>query len=94
MLRYSFKNSGSVDYRPAMGGGRSLRPARDILHSTIMVDRTSYMFITDPCHQAVLNQDVSFEDAWRRQTSQYESGSRHFFAQNEKEGLQAKSGNY
>src|SRR5438477_2789034 len=56
---------------------------------TIMVDKTSYMFITGPdVIKAVLNQDVDFEELGGARLHNTKSGVAHFFAQNEQEGLQ------
>ncbi len=56
---------------------------------TVMVDKTSHMFITGPdVIKAVLNQDVSFEELGGARLHNSKSGVAHFFAQNEKECLQ------
>ncbi|HMB67643.1 MAG TPA: acyl-CoA carboxylase subunit beta [Candidatus Bathyarchaeia archaeon] len=68
-------------------GGAVYSPA--MTDFTIMVDKTSYMFITGPdVIKAVLNQDVSFEELGGARLHNTKSGVAHFFAQNEKEGLQ------
>src|SRR5260370_6949184 len=69
------------------GGGAVYSPA--MTDFTIMVDKTSYMFITGPdVIKAVLNQDVSFEELGGARLHNTKSGVAHFFAQNEQEGLQ------
>ena len=56
---------------------------------TIMVDKTSYMFITGPdVIKAVLNQDVSFEELGGARLHNSKSGVAHFFARDEQECLQ------
>ena len=56
---------------------------------TIMVDKTSYMFITGPdVIKAVLNQDVSFEELGGAKLHNSKSGVAHFFARDEQECLQ------
>src|SRR3989475_10301875 len=56
---------------------------------TIMIDKTSYMFITGPdVIKAVLNQNVDFEELGGARLHNTKSGVAHFFAQNEQEGLQ------
>src|SRR6267143_1156753 len=68
-------------------GGAVYSPA--MTDFTIMVDKTSYMFITGPdVIKAVLNQDVSFEELGGARLHNSKSGVAHFFAQNEQEGLQ------
>ncbi len=68
-------------------GGAVYSPA--MTDFTIMVDKTSYMFITGPdVIKAVLNQDVDFEELGGARLHNTKSGVAHFFAQNEQEGLQ------
>ncbi len=68
-------------------GGAVYSPA--MTDFTIMVDKTSYMFITGPdVIKAVLNQDVSFEELGGARIHNTTSGVAHFFAQDENEGLQ------
>src|SRR5438105_3029893 len=68
-------------------GGAVYSPA--MTDFSIMVDKTSYMFITGPdVIKAVLNQDVSFEELGGARLHNSKSGVAHFFAQNEQEGLQ------
>ncbi len=68
-------------------GGAVYSPA--MTDFTIMVDKTSYMFITGPdVIKAVLNQDVSFEELGGARLHNTKSGVAHFFAQSEQEGLQ------
>src|SRR2546426_1304485 len=68
-------------------GGAVYPPA--MTDFTIMVDKTSYMFITGPdVIKAVLNQDVDFEELGGARLHNTKSGVAHFFAQNEQEGLQ------
>src|SRR5213593_1416923 len=68
-------------------GGAGYSPA--MTDFTIMVDKTSYMFITGPdVIKAVLNQDVDFEELGGARLHNTKSGVAHFFAQNEQEGLQ------
>src|SRR5256886_17517803 len=70
------------------GGGGVLYPPA-MTDFTIMVDKTSYMFITGPdVIKAVLNQDVDFEELGGARLHNSKSGVAHFFAQNEQEGLQ------
>src|SRR5713226_616843 len=68
-------------------GGAVYSPA--MTDFTIMVDKTSYMFITGlDVIKAVLNQDVDFEELGGARLHNTKSGVAHFFAQNEQEGLQ------
>src|SRR5712692_7389549 len=68
-------------------GGAVYSPA--MTDFTIMVDKTSYMFITGPdVIKAVLNQDVDFEELGGARLHNTKSGVAHFFEQNEQEGLQ------
>src|SRR5438093_265513 len=68
-------------------GGAVYSPA--MTDFTVMVDKTSYMFITGPdVIKAVLNQDVSFEELGGAQLHNNKSGVAHFLAQDEKECLQ------
>ncbi len=68
-------------------GGAVYSPA--MTDFTIMVDKTSYMFITGPdVIKAVLNQDVDFEELGGARLHNTKSGVAHFFAQNEQEGFQ------
>src|SRR5437867_3849188 len=69
----------------AGGAGYSLA----VTDFTLMVDKTSYMFITGPdVIKTVLNQDVSFEELGGAQLHNNKSGVAHFLAQDEKECLQ------
>ena len=68
-------------------GGAVYSPA--MTDFTLMVDKTSYMFITGPdVIKTVLNQDVSFEELGGAQLHNNKSGVAHFLAQDEKECLQ------
>ncbi|HZY48124.1 MAG TPA: acyl-CoA carboxylase subunit beta, partial [Candidatus Bathyarchaeia archaeon] len=68
-------------------GGAVYSPA--MTDFTIMVDKTSYMFITGPdVIKAVLNQDVSFEELGGARLHNTRSGVAHFFARDEQECLQ------
>src|SRR5438477_3112496 len=68
-------------------GGAVYSPA--MTDFTIMVDKTSYMFITGPdVIKAVLNQTVSFEELGGAKVHNTTSGVAHFFARDEKECLQ------
>jgi len=56
---------------------------------TLMVDKTSHMFITGPdVIKTVLNQDVTFEDLGGARLHNTKSGVAHFLAVDEKECLQ------
>src|SRR6266581_744272 len=67
-------------------GGAVYSPA--MTDFTVMVDKTSYMFITGPdVIKAVLNHDVSFEDLGGARLHNTKSGVAHFFANDEKECL-------
>ncbi len=67
-------------------GGAVYSPA--MTDFTLMVDKTSYMFITGPdVIKTVLNQDVSFEDLGGAKLHNSKSGVAHFFAQDEQECL-------
>src|SRR6266567_6668977 len=71
---------------PCAGGAVYSPAMRDF---TIMVDKTSYMFITGPdVIKAVLNQDVDFEELGGARLHNTKSGVAHFFAQSEQEGFQ------
>ncbi len=68
-------------------GGAVYSPA--MTDFTLMVDKTSHMFITGPdVIKAVLNQDVSFEDLGGARLHNTKSGVAHFLAADEKECLQ------
>ncbi len=68
-------------------GGAVYSPA--MTDFTLMVDKTSYMFITGPdVIKTVLNQDVSFEDLGGAKLHNTKSGVAHFFAVDEKECVQ------
>ena len=68
-------------------GGAVYSPA--MTDFTLMVDKTSYMFITGPdVIKAVLNQTVSFDELGGAKLHNTTSGVAHFFAQDEKECLQ------
>jgi acetyl-CoA carboxylase carboxyltransferase component len=68
-------------------GGAVYSPA--MTDFTLMVDKTSYMFITGPdVIKAVLNQTVSFDELGGAKLHNTTSGVAHFFARNEKECLQ------
>ena len=68
-------------------GGAVYSPA--MTDFTLMVDKTSYMFITGPdVIKAVLNQDVSFEELGGAKLHNTTSGVAHFFAKDEKDCLQ------
>jgi len=68
-------------------GGAVYSPA--MTDFTLMVDKTSYMFITGPdVIKAVLNQTVSFDDLGGAKLHNTTSGVAHFFARDEKECLQ------
>ena len=68
-------------------GGAVYSPA--MTDFTIMVDQTSYMFITGPdVIKAVLNQEVSFEELGGARLHNSKSGVAHFFARDEAECLQ------
>ncbi len=68
-------------------GGAVYSPA--MTDFTLMVDKTSHMFITGPdVIKAVLNQDVSFEELGGARLHNTTSGVAHFFAHDEKECLQ------
>ncbi len=68
-------------------GGAVYSPA--MTDFTLMVDKTSYMFITGPdVIKAVLNQDVTFEDLGGARLHNTRSGVAHFLAEDEKECLQ------
>src|SRR5881296_2035271 len=65
-------------------GGAVYSPA--MTDFTLMVDKTSYMFITGPdVIKTVLNQDVSFEELGGAQLHNNKSGVAHFLANDEKE---------
>ena len=67
-------------------GGAVYSPA--MTDFTLMVDKTSYMFITGPdVIKAVLNQTVSFDDLGGAKLHNTTSGVAHFFARDEKECL-------
>src|SRR5215831_4381303 len=67
-------------------GGAVYSPA--MTDFTLMVDKTSYMFITGPdVIKAVLNQEVSFEDLGGARLHNTKSGVAHFFAKDEQECL-------
>ena len=67
-------------------GGAVYSPA--MTDFTIMVDKTSHMFITGPeVIKAVLNQDVSFEELGGARLHNTKSGVAHLFARDEKECL-------
>ncbi|HEX4920588.1 MAG TPA: carboxyl transferase domain-containing protein, partial [Candidatus Bathyarchaeia archaeon] len=68
-------------------GGAVYSPA--MTDFTLMVDKTSYMFITGPdVIKAVLNQTVSFDELGGAKLHNTTSGVAHFFARDEKECLQ------
>jgi acetyl-CoA carboxylase carboxyltransferase component len=68
-------------------GGAVYSPA--MTDFTIMVDKTSHMFITGPdVIKTVLNQDVSFEELGGARLHTTKSGVAHLFARNEQECLQ------
>lgn len=68
-------------------GGAVYSPA--MTDFTLMVDKTSHMFITGPdVIKAVLNQDVTFEDLGGARLHNTKSGVAHFLAVDEKECLQ------
>src|SRR2546425_2997888 len=68
-------------------GGAVYSPA--MTDFTLMVDKTSHMFITGPeVIKTVLNQDVSFEELGGAQLHNNKTGVAHFLAQNEQEGFQ------
>ncbi len=68
-------------------GGAVYSPA--MTDFTLMVDKTSHMFITGPdVIKAVLNQDVSFEELGGARLHNTTSGVAHFFARDEKDCLQ------
>ncbi len=67
-------------------GGAVYSPA--MTDFTLMVDKTSHMFITGPdVIKAVLNQDVSFEELGGARIHNTKSGVAHFFARDETECL-------
>ena len=68
-------------------GGAVYSPA--MTDFTIMVDKTSYMFITGPdIIKVVLNQDVTFEDLGGARLHNTKSGVAHLFARDEEECFQ------
>ena len=68
-------------------GGAVYSPA--MTDFTLMVDNTSYMFITGPdVIKTVLNQTVSFEELGGARLHNTTSGVAHFFAKDENECLQ------
>jgi len=68
-------------------GGAVYSPA--MTDFTLMVDKTSHMFITGPdVIKTVLNQDVTFEDLGGARLHNTKSGVAHFLAVDEKECLQ------
>ncbi len=67
-------------------GGAVYSPA--MTDFTLMVDKTSYMFITGPdVIKTVLNQDVSFEELGGAKIHNTKSGVAHLLAKDEKECL-------
>ncbi len=68
-------------------GGAVYSPA--MTDFTIMVDKTSYMFITGPdVIKVVLNQDVTFEELGGARLHNTSSGVAHLFARDEEECFQ------
>ncbi|HZY95333.1 MAG TPA: acyl-CoA carboxylase subunit beta [Candidatus Bathyarchaeia archaeon] len=68
-------------------GGAVYSPA--MTDFTIMVDKTSYMFITGPdVIKVVLNQDVTFEELGGARLHNTRSGVAHLFARDEEECFQ------
>jgi len=68
-------------------GGAVYSPA--IMDFVIMVDKTSYMFITGPqVIKAVTGEDVDFDSLGGARVHNEKSGNAHIFAQNEEEALQ------
>ncbi|MCD6106198.1 MAG: methylmalonyl-CoA carboxyltransferase [Thermoplasmata archaeon] len=67
-------------------GGAVYSPA--LMDFVIMVDKTSYMFITGPqVVKAVTGQEVSFEDLGGARVHNTKSGNAHFFASSEEEAF-------
>lgn len=68
-------------------GGAVYSPA--MTDFTLMVEGTSYMFITGPdVIKAVLNQEVTFEDLGGARLHNTKSGVAHFYARDEKECIE------
>lgn len=68
-------------------GGAVYSPA--MTDFTLMVEGTSYMFITGPdVIKTVLNQDVTFEDLGGARLHNTKSGVAHFYARDEKECIE------
>lgn len=67
-------------------GGAVYSPA--IMDFVVMVDKTSYMFITGPqVIKAVTGEDVDFESLGGARVHNEKSGNAHIFAKNEEEAL-------
>jgi propionyl-CoA carboxylase beta chain len=68
-------------------GGHVYSPA--LTDFTLMVDQTSYMFITGPdVIKTVTGEDVTFEELGGARTHNSKSGVAHFLGQDEKDGVE------